>query len=288
MTAASSGPTNSAFAQNYTVELLYDGLPEIDKGKLLDALQKRSPDVAPLDGKRDSQLLAFVHTEHGAEAAGKRNSPQAVLLPRAGGLEFATVKGSLDQSWSWPGAVEFIARGRATVALTDLMAANLPHLERLTLFENVLAAMLETYPPLAIHWTHTQQFVNPKAFLDAMMEAGGLVYTPGPINVRLFRVEKDAADGPEEFFMDTVGLAALGLRDLQCHFRGLDTQAVSRALYNTAIYLMEKGSIIEDGETVPGIKPEEKWTCYPMASISLPDRPALTLDPGPPYAASSV
>ena len=70
--------------------------------------------------------------------------------------------------------------------------------------------------------------------------------------------------------MDTLGLSALGLTDLECHFRGLDSRAVSRVLYNTAIYLAERGPVIEDGHTVPGIHRDEKWKCRQTRSLRCP------------------
>jgi hypothetical protein len=157
------------------------------------------------------------------------------------------------------------------------------------LFERVLVAILNAYPCLAIHWQPTQQFVEPQQFLSAVKEAGGLVFVPGPINVRLFRIvsEDEATAEPSagDILMDTLGLAALGLSDLQCHFTGLDPEAVSRVLYNTGIYAMEHGDVIEADHTVQGIRPDEKWLCHREPSLALPERTVIDLDPGPPYSA---
>jgi hypothetical protein len=286
MTDASRSDNPGAFAQTYAVELLYEGPPPIRKSELLTALQNQAADISPLDGKADSDLLAFIHREHLADAGGRRIPAQTLLLMFNKGPDLGKVKASLDQSWSWPQAVEFITQARATLVINDVMSSALPPLERLVVFENVLTAVLMTYPPLAVHWRPTQQFISPQGFLDARKESGGVVYAPGPINVRLFRVEKEeGAAGGDEYFMDTLGLAALGLPDVQCHFRGLDPQAVSRVLYNTGIYLFEHGPIINDGDTVPGPGPDERWACRLAWSISLPDREVIDVIPPAPYAA---
>ena len=48
----------------------------------------------------------------------------------------------------------------------------------------------------------------------------------GFLNVRVFKV----GDNPGEMLMDTLGLAAIGLPDLQCHFRDLDLNEVADLL----------------------------------------------------------
>jgi hypothetical protein len=85
--------------------------------------------------------------------------------------------------------------------------------------------------------------------------------------------------------MDTLGLAALGLPDLQCHFRTLVPGEVAAVLHNTAYYLFEHGDVIDDGHTVAGIEPESRWTCQHEKSLLKPSRIVLDLNPGPPFAA---
>ena len=61
--------------------------------------------------------------------------------------------------------------------------------------------------------------------------------------------------------MDTRGLSEIGLQDLQCHFRNLDPNNVSRVLFNTAVYLFDNGPVIESGNTVAGVEEGSKWEC---------------------------
>jgi len=290
MTGSSARPT-PVCAKTYGVELFYGAVPQITKDRLPDALRKRSPDITPVDVERASGPWVFAHREHrGPTPVGMAPAEPAKCLI---GLsenppDPARLQSALEQSWGWPQAAEVLPRCRAAVLLTDLMATGLHHLERLILFENVLVSMLEAFPCLVIHWQPTQQMVNPDEFLAAVGEAGGLVFTPGPLNVRLFRIEGDraAADATGgDVLMDTLGLAALGLPDLQCHFTGLDPQAVSRVLYNTGIYLFKRGDVIEDRHTIPGIRAGDKWRCRRENSLARPDRTVIDLDPGPPFSA---
>jgi hypothetical protein len=85
--------------------------------------------------------------------------------------------------------------------------------------------------------------------------------------------------------MDTMGLAPLGLPDLQCHFSGLETTAVGQMLYNTAYYLFEHGDIIQNGHTVAGVPTERRWVCQHETALVVPERTVLDINPGSPYAA---
>jgi hypothetical protein len=103
------------------------------------------------------------------------------------------------------------------------------------------------------------------------------------VNVRLFQVQ-GRQEG--EVLMDTIGLAALGLPDLQCHFVGLDPQQVANTLYGAAYYVYENGDVIEDGETIQGAgEGVVRWRCRHEDALMDPARVVLDIDPGPPFAA---
>ncbi len=79
--------------------------------------------------------------------------------------------------------------------------------------------------------------------------------------------------------MDTVGLAALELPDVQCHFFGLDAAAVAALLDETARYLWSEGDVIGDGDTVPGTD-GDPWAC--RREVALVDPPRDVIDVTPP------
>ena len=76
--------------------------------------------------------------------------------------------------------------------------------------------------------------------LELMKQAKGvgLAAPQVGLNVRLFRVEGGAQG---DMLMDTRGLAALGLPDLQMHFRGLNPGRVAGLLFNYGRYIYENG-----------------------------------------------
>lgn len=77
-----------------------------------------------------------------------------------------------------------------------------------------MAGVLEAAPAAALHWRPTRQFINPERYLDAHREGGASRFFAGSFNVRFFNI----SNSPGDMVMDTLGLAALGLTDLQCHY----------------------------------------------------------------------
>ena len=168
-----------------------------------------------------------------------------------------------------------------TVFVSELMSSLLPYRERLALFQRVLGGVLEIVPTLAINWRPTQQLVDPLAYLKALDSGGSALFFAGAVNVRFFNIENSNGD----MLMDTLGLAALGLPDLQCHFRQLEPAEVSAVLHNTALYVFENGDAIEDGHTIDGHTRWSKWRCQHELALVEPKREVIDLNPGKDLAA---
>lgn len=56
-------------------------------------------------------------------------------------------------------------------------------------------------------------------------------------------------------------------------------------LYNTAAYVFRHGDVIEDGHTVEGLTPNDKWVCQHEVALAGPEREVLDIAPGAPFAA---
>lgn len=267
----------------YSVDLLCAHPPELSKARLTAALQAHCPDIEPLSRDKSSDLLAFAHSKHFVEYKEGRVPAQLVLFPGDRGQDAARVEESLQQSWAQKDARDLVASAPYKVWVSDLMAGGLPPKDRLGLFLDALAGILEVVPCRAIHWRTSQQVLSPKAFLSARKGASGQVLFAGPLNVRFFNISNGRIPG--EKVTDTMGLAVLGLPDLQCHFHGLEVDDVVRLLYNLGLYIFDNGDVIEDGHTVTGVRGDERWRCQHEDALVAPSRVVLDINPGPEFAA---
>jgi hypothetical protein len=186
---------------------------------------------------------------------------------------------SLQQSWWWRDAATTVDECRISVTVAEEPSA-LPHRERFSNFQRLLASVVEALDPAALHWMPTQQFIRPANFLEATAQLGFEYPALGALNVRLFAIE-----GGEDVLMDTLGLGALGLWDLQCHFHGLPPDKVATWLLETArAQFLGESRPVRDLGAIPGPDGTSSWPLRAEDALMVPKRVLLDVDPGSPYA----
>ncbi len=250
------------------VELWFEGPIELDVAALTAALHRRDETI---DVVGDAKLPMIFHPrfEH-TYSDGKAACINHPLFIADGAPDRQL---DLGQSWFFPDAQSAPGRVHSTMLIGQMLGAANPWQQRLDAFTDVLGAVLEVTEPFAIWCPNSQQLVDPVNARQQPLEA--------LINIRLFNISND----PGTMVMDSLGLHVFGLPDVQCHFRDLDPGEMFRVLFNTAAYLTERGDVIADGETIPGITGTEKWHCRHEAALVGPEREVLDIDPGDPYAA---
>ena len=266
----------------YHVELLFDQTPRWDPDAVLQAIREHCPSVEAIHEHSDAETMLFAFPEYPVQLKDAVIPAQIAILPTAKPLvRTDAMTADLEQSWSFPDAKVVVGRCHFTMMLTDLMSSPLEPPVRLGLFQAALAGIIEAIPATAIHWRTTGQYIDPARFLAAYHEGGSARFFHGGLNVRFYQI----SNSPGDIVMDTLGLASLGLPDIQCHYRDLDNREVSAVLGNTAHYLFEHGDVIADGHTVEGTTAGSKWRCQHEDALLAPKRVVLDLDPGPPHAA---
>jgi hypothetical protein len=257
---------------HYAVDLLFEG----DAGDLdavtgdLEDLERRVGDEAGLVLRHRQPL--------------ERGAPPEWTLGEATPIDRDALEPLVAQSWWWRDAAAVAARCTHARRLADHLFVTLDHRRRIRQFHRILAAAVEALPCRALAWWPSQQVIAPDDFLGTMRAEGLESPAPGALNVRLFRLGRgDEETGEGAFLMDTLGLGALGLLDLQCRFRGLDPHEVSHVLQATGIYLWQHGPVIRSGDSVQGLRPTDRWRCRAQRSAAEPERELLDLDPGFPF-----
>lgn len=262
------------------VELHFRRKPKCDYAAVQARVQEilESEVDCPDPESADKAFLIF-HKNHPVQYTDGKAPAQTAILAAGEPPKVEAYQQEIQQSWGCPRAEELLRSCKETRMVMELMARPLPPPVRARLFHGVLQATIETTEPDALVFKHAQQVVDPAEYLSACDLDP--ILRPGSLNVRFFNISN--SDGDK--VMDTRGLTELGLHDLQCHFRGLDPDDVARVLFNTAVYVFEKGPVIESGQTVAGIEPDSKWRCQFEDSLLEPKREVLDLNPGKPYAA---
>jgi hypothetical protein len=176
-------------------------------------------------------------------------------------------------SWDWPEAEAVLSGAADALLVTDLMARGVPRGDRLRAWHAVVRAIVEAGEPLGMHLTSSDHVVSPAWYLRAMdQDPSGLAAV---LNVRRFHVR----DG--ETVMDTLGLAPLGLPDVQLHFTDLGHEDAAEWVASTAWYLFERGDVIADGHTVTALDRTERWPCVHEIGMADPERVVIDVNPWP-------
>lgn len=269
------------FARTYGVELFIDKEPEILTEELLNRLRSRCGDVELMTSRNNVILFAF--KEYMVQYSDGQAPAQIAVMKTDKKVDMEKLEMSFYQSWGWQDAKKAVERAGYTILVTDMMASALDYETRLELFQKALYSIVEIIPCIAINWHLTQQIVNPEEYLSNNPEDEDYDMLMGAMNVRLFNIE----GSDNEFLMDTVGLGALGLPDLQCHFKNLDVNGIADILYTYGDYIFQNGDIIIDGETIQGLSAADRWKCQHEISLVEPKRVVVDINPGGKYCAGN-
>ena len=270
---------------HYSVELWTRTPVELDS--LASALgQEPAPGIAA--GAHERSALRFIDREAPEDGGPPPEwSVEHTGLANVEPVLAEEVDQAVMQSWWFREAREIVGTCTERIIITDHLHTGLDFRRRLRDLQRLTAAVVKIVRGEAVWWRPSQQFLHPRGVIESFIEDDFRSPLPGGINVRYYEVpaEGSEADGGGDFkLMDTLGLGALGLTDLEIRYRGLDPEVVSEVLYKVAVYLYTNGPVLREGETVQGPGPNDRWLCSRAMSLGEPEREVWSLDPGAPFS----
>lgn len=262
-------------ADHYRLHLLFENEQKLDAALFQQPLSSEFEDVAIAGNEQ----LEIALTWGGSR---ERFTISHVVIERS------SLRAAIEQSWQWRHA-EAMATGSSYALEITHHHGRGTREGRVALLRRFIATCLRHLQPRAVHLLETTQVADPQVLHDAFTENP---YDPlfGFMNIRLYKVEgheEGITAEYDETVMDTVGLHAMGLPDLQMHFKHLDPSMVAKFLDDYAHYLFEKGPVMETGHTLRGFSGDQVFTCSVEESILDPLRLVVDVDPGKPYSAGS-
>lgn len=224
----------------------------------------------------DNGVHMFALPAHPVTYEGGRQVPSQVMItecgPKKGDLADAVAR---TQFWDCPDGAAVLDSCPWQVMLCDFLAAGLPALERAEILADWVEIALSLLPDCTAVYFQPSGKLLPAEKLRNNPYKGARRFFYGGVNTRFFSVQ-----GTDDMVVDTLGLYALGLPDVQYHFHTLDPNAVVNHAGNLAIYQFENNAPIESGHTVGGIDSGEQWTCQYERSLIQPARDVLDIAAG--------
>lgn len=178
---------------------------------------------------------------------------------------------------------EFLGKITHKVLAADMMAA-LDAEHRTKLLMDWLEVAVNIMPDCKAVWIPSGGKLIPAELIRSARVDRADRFVCYAVNARYYSI-KDT----EEMLVDTHGMCAVGLPDVQCHFKNLNPNDIINYVYNIAAYICQSGQKIKDGDTIDGLKGGEiddavQWICRYEDAMVQPMRAVIDICPGE-YAA---
>ena len=260
----------------YTIWLLFREKPDAPPpaAAIAEKLRERFGEVDVVSGSPG--LSAFALRSHVVTYEDNKEIPSMVIIGECEetvephGDEIART-----QFWDCPDGVALLDSCEYQIMIGDFLASGLPALERANILADWLDIALEIYPTCAAVYVGASAKLLTAGKVFSNPYSGSLRLIWFGVNVRYFNVQ-----GTNDRLVDTLGLYAIGLPDVQYHFHTLDPNGVVEHAYNTATYQLKSNAAIKSGHTIEGLSPGSSWRCRYEASLIQPARIVLDIDTG--------
>ncbi|MBR6873134.1 MAG: DUF4261 domain-containing protein [Ruminococcus sp.] len=264
------------------IELLFEEKPDIID---IDTLQKAAEetfgetDVVSGDGK----LLSLAVKKHIGHYADGKVCPAFAVL----GQDLTFDSKDIDvlersQFWDVRDGEELLDRCRYKCFVSDMMSAGLDYKERCDLVMDWLECVLPLFPGcIAVRTVASGKLMTPDSILNGSIPKDRR-FISRCVNARFFRIEGTDSD----MVVDTLGMFAVDLPEVQLHFHGLDPNAVVNYVYSICGYNYDNNAPIESGEVIDGLGDDGKismdvqWRCQYEDSLIQPVRCVLDVNAG--------
>lgn len=258
----------NSFAETLGVEVYTDDIEYISIEKLKSTLEKYCGTVTIKEQSMEVIIIYFHDYKLEDDEILKVGLSVRNAIPNMEKLEKA-----FNQSWIYPVAKSKVRRSNTTLTIGEINGSNMEYFKRLYVFQRTVYSIVRNISSIAIYWPLTQQIIDGEFYFNNKPESKYYDILMGAFNIRLFKV----CGSENELLVDTLGLGALGLVDMQCRFKNIEPQVVSNVLCSYAYYMYENGNIMNDGDIIRGITPGNRWICNRSVSVLEPKRVVLNI-----------
>lgn len=264
------------YANVYYIKLLLKEPVNIDSNAVRKKLEERFSSIDVI--MEEKGIFSYALSDYSVTYKDGEQLPSQLLIMEPNPFDASKLSDMvLQQCWTCEDVEGLLEECRYEIMFSDFMAAGLPLHTRCEILATFVDIMVEVFPQaVALYWPHAGKLMPIEIWMDSGWADPALHFLDGSVNVRFFNI-MDSLDK----VVDTTGLTALGLCDLQCHFHDLDADFMIRYLFNFAAYLYKSGEdIIKDGDTMDGRTPEERWTCQHEDALIAPNRVVIDIHTG--------
>lgn len=223
-----------------------------DAAEFFRRVRERWPDLPPIAGIKTVGAVISATLGNGSAVA-------CALMP----LPIPDLSDAPAMSPLPPEAAERLAVHQAHTIIHVVGASDPIHTS--LLLTRLVASYAEDANAIAVYWGNAGHVHEPRAFLEQAMQASS-ENLPLPLWIGFDSVRDETGAR----FLRTVGMPQYGLMNIEVPFDDRDFDTALELAGDVALYLMEKGPVINDGDTLG--RTEADRTCvYHRPSVGQPD-----------------
>ena len=185
------------------------------------------------------------------------------------------------QFWGTKNGSELLDSCKWHILIGDFMSFQHNCFTRAQINSDLLEICLELLPNCKAVWFNSSKNVMTADNAKNNPYSGALRIFHGAVKERVFFIDKT-----DEVIVDTIGLHAYGVADMQFHFKQLNVSKIVSLALDCAIYQFENNSPIENYHTIEGFdelgnrQAEIHWRCQYEMAILEPERMVLDVNTG--------
>jgi Domain of unknown function (DUF4261) len=265
--APDSIPAN--VAEVLTAKLFFEGPPVVDGLEILSELRKK---YQGSNIERLGNTLVFTLLDPESVSGGA--AKWCILVSE--NMEIQPLPNeAFRQNWHWREAAGAIRFCKYEILITEKMVHDMPYKQRLVMFSDFLTSVIKAVHPSVVYSKNAEKLLEPNDVAACNLGTEADMLHP-VTNIRMFKIA-DNAEG--NLLMDTIGLHALGLPDIEIVFGDRNPAKIGELLLRYSNFIFDIGDNVRDGEYLEGTTPTERWKCEKRYSMLLPERYVLHLTP---------
>ena len=256
--------------------LMQDKCPVPEKQDVISIMEKHLGDIECYSYSEES--IGFDVKKYPLDFDGKTAYPMLMLTNCFLNEKLSFDELTSSQMWDCPESNEIIARCHYDVVAVDMLSAYMDYKDRADMLMDFTEALMELYPTCeAVYFDRSGKMFTRQAILEhSISRKDRFIYFA--VNVRFFNIE-----GSGDMLIDSLGMSAVDLPDVQYHFHDLDPDSVVNHAYTVLSYIYENNCPIESGETIDGLQDgkinrDVQWVCQFEEALVQPARTVMNIN----------
>ncbi|WP_341473346.1 DUF4261 domain-containing protein [Clostridium estertheticum] len=267
---------NADFQSLFQIHLLFCYKPTKPGANIIkEALNRKFGNIDVVSG--DKSLTSFAVKKYTAKFKEGSIPPQVLMMEVQPFKEETISEFERTQLWDVKDNEELLGSCKYRLIISDMMAATMEYKERCELLVGWLEVALTLFPNCTAIWVPSsgKLLTSEQVNNNKIKDEDKFIYLC--VNVRFFNIQNT-----EDMLVDTLGLYAIGLPDLQYHFHNLKPDDIVGHAFNVASYIFTANAPVKSGETIDGLEGGKmskvvRWRCQYEKSLIQPVREVMDI-----------